>query len=203
MILHLNNLPCGPGLLERSANRKFTAREEDGTGLYYYRARYYHPILARFVSEDPRSQFAGNDLWYSPDLGTLLELSIIRRRTRDTNLFTYVGNDPLFRIDPLGLWYIDINFTGGFGIGISGGFQIGSKGFHPYLGGGLTTPGLGGSLTWSPHDPCPHQWSGQAQVALGLAGAKGADLQSITQGFNFWEIGIGTPGISGTAYYTW
>jgi RHS repeat-associated protein len=31
---------------------KFTAREDDGTGLYYYRARYYHPALGRFVSED-------------------------------------------------------------------------------------------------------------------------------------------------------
>jgi RHS repeat-associated protein len=32
---------------------KFTAREDDATGLYYYRARYYHPALGRFVSEDP------------------------------------------------------------------------------------------------------------------------------------------------------
>ncbi len=33
---------------------QFTAREEDGlTGLYYYRARYYHPGLSRFISEDP------------------------------------------------------------------------------------------------------------------------------------------------------
>jgi RHS repeat-associated protein len=32
---------------------KYTGREDDGTGLYYYRARYYHPALQRFVSEDP------------------------------------------------------------------------------------------------------------------------------------------------------
>jgi len=30
---------------------QFTGRENDGTGLYYYRARYYQ--LQRFISEDP------------------------------------------------------------------------------------------------------------------------------------------------------
>ena len=32
---------------------QYTARENDQTGLYYYRARYYDPVLKRFVSEDP------------------------------------------------------------------------------------------------------------------------------------------------------
>ena len=31
----------------------YTGREDDGTGLKYYRARYYHPGLQRFISEDP------------------------------------------------------------------------------------------------------------------------------------------------------
>jgi YD repeat-containing protein len=30
---------------------QYTGRENDGTGLYYYRARYYHPQLQRFVGE--------------------------------------------------------------------------------------------------------------------------------------------------------
>ena len=32
---------------------QYTTRENDGTGLYYYRARYYDPILKIFKSEDP------------------------------------------------------------------------------------------------------------------------------------------------------
>jgi len=32
---------------------QYTGRENDGAGLHYYRARYYHPILQRFISEDP------------------------------------------------------------------------------------------------------------------------------------------------------
>jgi RHS repeat-associated protein len=39
---------------------QFTGRENDGTGLYYYRARYYSPGLHRFVSEDPIG-FDGGD----------------------------------------------------------------------------------------------------------------------------------------------
>ena len=39
---------------EASTNSlQYTGRENDATGLYYYRARYYHPGLQRFISEDP------------------------------------------------------------------------------------------------------------------------------------------------------
>lgn len=36
-----------------SSSYQYTGRENDGTGIYYYRARYYHPGLQRFISEDP------------------------------------------------------------------------------------------------------------------------------------------------------
>jgi len=32
---------------------QFTGRENDNTGLYYYRARYYSPVFQRFLSQDP------------------------------------------------------------------------------------------------------------------------------------------------------
>jgi RHS repeat-associated protein len=59
---------------------KYTGREDDGTGLYYYRARYYSPSMQRFISEDPSGFAAG-----------------------DTNLYAYVANDPINSIDPSGL----------------------------------------------------------------------------------------------------
>jgi type VI secretion system secreted protein VgrG len=59
---------------------RYTGREDDGTALDYYRARYYHPTLQRFLSEDPIG-FAGGDV----------------------NLYAYVGNDPFNYRDPLGL----------------------------------------------------------------------------------------------------
>jgi RHS repeat-associated protein len=67
----------GAGAANRS---QYTGRENDGTGLYYYRARFYHPGLQRFISEDPIG-FAGGDF----------------------NLYAYVGNEPISLSDPLGL----------------------------------------------------------------------------------------------------
>ena len=58
---------------------QYTSREFDGTGLYYYRARYYHPTLQRFLSEDP-IDFAGGDF----------------------NLYAYVANNPMGATDPTG-----------------------------------------------------------------------------------------------------
>jgi RHS repeat-associated protein len=64
-----------------SANAgQFTNRENDATGHYYYRARYYNPSIQRFVSEDP-IEFQGGDI----------------------NLYAYVGSNPLSATDPLGL----------------------------------------------------------------------------------------------------
>jgi len=79
-----------------SANAaQFTGRENDGTGLYYYRARYYAPDLGRFISEDPLG-FGGGD----------------------ANLYAYVGNRPTSANDPLGLYNRDVHFdlTGWIGL---------------------------------------------------------------------------------------
>lgn len=41
----------------------FTGREDDGTGLLYYRARYYDPQTGRFISQDPIGQAGGINLY--------------------------------------------------------------------------------------------------------------------------------------------
>ncbi len=58
----------------------YTGRELDGTGLYFYRARYYNPTLQRFVSEDPLG-FGGGDV----------------------NLYAYVSNSPPNFTDSCGM----------------------------------------------------------------------------------------------------
>ncbi|MFO0775965.1 MAG: RHS repeat-associated core domain-containing protein [Nitrospiraceae bacterium] len=58
----------------------YTGREDDGTGLYYYRARYYHPRLQRFISEDPIG-FGGGE----------------------ANLYAYAGQNSTRWSDPYGL----------------------------------------------------------------------------------------------------
>lgn len=59
----------------------YIGREFDlETGLYYFRARYYDPMIGRFLSEDPLGFEAG-----------------------DTNLYRYAFNNPLNLADPTGL----------------------------------------------------------------------------------------------------
>jgi RHS repeat-associated protein len=58
---------------------QFTGREDDGAGLYFYRGRYYSPVLQRFISEDSYG-FAGGDV----------------------NLYAYVANRPVSYRDPSG-----------------------------------------------------------------------------------------------------
>jgi len=59
---------------------QYTGRENDGTGLYFYRARCYSQNAQRFVSQDPIG-FAGGE----------------------TNLYAYAGSDPINNRDPSGL----------------------------------------------------------------------------------------------------
>ena len=78
---------------------QYTGRENDGTGLYYYRARYYSPELQRFVSEDPIG-FNG---------GSINPMS-------ETNLYLYTANNPVNRKDPKGLnWHGNWCGPGGSG----------------------------------------------------------------------------------------
>jgi RHS repeat-associated protein len=53
--------------------QQYTGRENDGTGLYYYRARYYSPKLGRFISEDP-ARMAGGPNFYAYALGNPLAM---------------------------------------------------------------------------------------------------------------------------------
>jgi RHS repeat-associated protein len=57
--------PFGNTTLSGSDTIAYTGREMDATGpcLYFYRARYYAPILQRFVSEDPSRELSRRQIF--------------------------------------------------------------------------------------------------------------------------------------------
>jgi RHS repeat-associated protein len=68
------------GAEQGSANNlQYTGRENDGTGLIFNRARYWDPVLKRWISEDPIGLAGG------------------------PNVYAYVGGDPVSSVDPMGL----------------------------------------------------------------------------------------------------
>jgi RHS repeat-associated protein len=94
--------------------------DAETNGLYDFRARIYSPMLGRFMQTDPIGTAGG------------------------INLYAYVGNDPLNRTDPLGLYTLQIGFAGsgggGFAIPLGLGIVIdtsGHVGIYFYGGGGL------------------------------------------------------------------
>jgi RHS repeat-associated protein len=120
---------------------RFRGRRLDPeTGFYHLRARDYAPMIGRFVQPDPIGMAGG------------------------INLYAYVGNDPLNRTDPWGLWTLQIGFNfsvslGRFGISGGVGVVIDSQGnagrfftvprspyVEPSFGGGIIL-GFGASFT--------------------------------------------------------
>jgi RHS repeat-associated protein len=64
---------------------QYTGRDNDGTGVYYNRARYYSPQWGRFISEDPIGLAGG------------------------VNTYAYAGGNPVSYRDPLGLFITSVD----------------------------------------------------------------------------------------------
>ena len=64
---------------------KYTGKELDPTGLYYYEARYYDPALGRFISPDTIVSRPGDP--------------------QDLNRYAYARNNPLLYTDPTGHFF--------------------------------------------------------------------------------------------------
>jgi RHS repeat-associated protein len=149
---------------------RYTGREDDTTGLYYYRARYYHPGLQRFISEDPVG-FAGGD----------------------TNLYAYVWGNPTNLVDPLGFW--GFGFTGGGSViaGLSplGGGAAAAAGGYGMFWGGCKGPNIGAFASGALAVAMPGEVGPKANILLGGFGGLGggAFLTNVTNAAELEDIG--------------
>jgi RHS repeat-associated protein len=104
---------------------QYTGRENDGTGLMYYRARYYHPKAKRFISEDPIGQGGG------------------------INKFSYVAGNPMSFNDPPGTVFFVPGVIGGTLGAIAGGVQAYNSGGNVWAG-AITGGAVGAASAYVP-----------------------------------------------------
>jgi RHS repeat-associated protein len=130
----------------------YTGREDDQTGLLYYRARYYDPEAEIFISQDP--------------------LGDAQR---------YVGGNPLSFTDPLGLAGIGLQVGGSAEAGLGfGGAITASAGLGVFNGGksGLNTGGFvsNGSFSGLPKQSSCRFTKNTPQGVIGLFAGVGGGL---------------------------
>jgi RHS repeat-associated protein len=143
---------------------QYTSRENDQTGLYYYRARYYSPSLQRFISEDPIGVSGG------------------------INLYAYVGNNPVSYSDPYGLSGWD--FIAGLlesdspfppGPDLAGGLPV--RGGAPV---GMP-PGIN-------RESCDYKWGMYAREVIGAVASVAGAMAGLARGAARWARGAGRAG---------
>ncbi|MBI2934580.1 MAG: hypothetical protein HYY29_03310, partial [Chloroflexi bacterium] len=179
------------------------------TDFYKMGARYYDYVTGRFTQPEPA--------WSNPMFNTMGGRNLLVSRSYGTGAgvgqgttpmptgpsghfswYPYSENNPVNASDASGWWYLDINLTVGFVIGAMGGVMLaGSGDAYPYLGGGLTTPGINLAITFSLSDPTPG-WNvaGQGGIWFGMQIGRGLDKGSLWYG----EGGFVMPGASLMAF---
>jgi RHS repeat-associated protein len=145
----------------------YTGREMDGTGLQFYRARYYNPQIGRFISEDPMG-FRGG-----------------------INKYAYVGDSPLDFIDPFGLrcatgWDKAAAIAGGLG-----NIALGTAKIALGLGATVETGGLAAGLGYY------SAYSGLTNVVGGVAQLYGGITGNITSGQHVADYAASSGSVSG------
>ena len=149
---------------------QYTARENDTTGFYYYRARYYSPSLQRFISEDP-ARFRGG-----------------------FNLYSYAHDTPTNLTDPLGLWTVGLGVNVNIQLGVinlqvSGGIAVdssGNIGAFDAGGGGLGVGAdISGGLNLSVSNA--HTICGLGGPFANFSGNAGAGLDGSVNGFSGFD----------------
>ncbi len=168
-------------------NYKYTDQELDPeTGLYNYGARYYDPMIGRFISPDPIVQAPFNP--------------------QSLNRYSYCINSPLMYVDPSGYFSLGSFFKSLF-TGIIGGAVF-------VLSGGTAAPVFAGIMSGMAAGAAGVALNGgnlgqvlQGAIIGAALGGLGGGLYSLNPGFVYGMLGAGaafataTGGLDGLAYY--
>ncbi|WP_162916211.1 RHS repeat-associated core domain-containing protein [Burkholderia sp. PAMC 26561] len=159
-----------------SANHvQYASRENDNTGLYFYRSRYYHPALGRFISADPIG-FASGQL----------------------SSYAYLNGSPLSGRDPLGLMFSP-NGSDSYGPGDpSPNDGTGGGGICPSDNGGSSqyagSPKTGEPQSWEQYGTTDRYYGPDGNAAYDIDSHP--DHGAGTPHLHNWVDGVRGPGIS-------
>jgi RHS repeat-associated protein len=144
-------------IIETNNPYGYTGREIDTEDLYYYRARYYDPIIQRFLSEYPKGFASGDFNWYR-----------------------YVGNSPVNWIDPLGLWSMSLELYDFFGGGATFGRNLDGRFFLSIK----VDIGIGAGASFDPNGTSSNYNSnGCYDSGAGFTGGINIDLPFVSLGY--------------------
>ncbi|MCL4722796.1 MAG: RHS repeat-associated core domain-containing protein [Rhodocyclaceae bacterium] len=160
---------------------QYTGRENDGTGLYYYRARYYDPRLKQFISDDPIGLAGG------------------------VNYRSYVNGNPVVYTDPSGryIWIAGGAIAGGIFGGIAGAAQaIASGQSFSQIAVATATGAAGGAVTGA---FATSSWIITAGLGAAVSGISNVINQQYSTGcVNWTQAGKATlSGFAGGALGAW
>lgn len=149
---------------------QYTGRENDGTGLYYYRARYYDPRLKQFISDDPIGLAGG------------------------MNYRAYVGGDPVSLNDPSGLVNPAVVIGGVIG-GVAGAVQAANSngGWSWNNAGNILAGTITGAAAGAIAGAVPSQWGVLASMAIGATASGSGNLAGqLASGssINWCQVGV-------------
>jgi len=148
---------------------RFTGKEYENSGIYYFGARYYDPWLGRFLTPDPLGKFEPKD-------------------PKTINPYIYCSNNPLRYVDPTGRWRTSLER---YAWAINNEFAW--REFLSELGGGVDLVNcivrkLTGDITLSTGD---WLWAAAGILSFLIPGGKIADPvnRSIYRGLN-WSFNV-------------
>jgi len=168
--------------------QKYTGREQDNeSGFYYYRARYYDAVTGRFISEDPKGFGAG------------------------VNFYAYVNNNPVNGNDPSGNFVVNPITIGATIGGVTGAIQAAnaSGGWTLDNSGNIAIGALTGAVAGAIPGGLATSIGLKATVSVGALAAGGGNLANQWAGgtpfdntnWSQFSVQAGLGGISGLAGY--
>jgi len=142
---------------------QYTSRENDATGLLYYRARYYDPVLKRFISSDPIGLAGG------------------------MNMYAYVEGDPVSLVDPTGEIGVYGYFMGGAIGAVVGG--LGAAATGQSVLGGVLSGAIGGAAVGGGWLANAGAGAGAGAGLMGYLADPGCGGYSLTGGARAFGLG--------------